>query len=107
MLSADELLDAARRSGLAAAQVEPVCMAVKREPAAGRTRQLYVAVFDAPAVRAFRQDVARLYADAGGTGTFDPMTLDPVLPIASSDANFLSWWPLDIDREADCVAPLN
>ena len=103
-VSAEVLLDAARRSGLEGAHLEPVCMAVRREPSGGRTRQLYLAVFDAPALDDFRSEVGRHHPGGGNSGVFDPAALDFVLPIASSDANFQTWWPLEIDREAHCVA---
>jgi len=105
VLSPAEILEAARQAGLEEARFDPVCMAVRRESATGRT--LYFVVFEAPAVRGFRQALARLYVEGGGAGSFDPEGLDFVLPIASSDADFVGWWPLEVDRAADCQAPFN
>lgn len=107
VLSPAEILQAARQSGLEEARFEPVCMAVKRESAVNRTRQLHFVVFEAPAVLGFRQALARLYVGRGGAGSFDPEGLVLVLPIASSDADFAGWWPLDVDRATDCQAPLD
>ncbi len=106
VLSPEEILEAARQAGLEEARFDPVCMAVKREPAAGRTRQLYFVVFEAPAFLRFRQALARLSVGGGGAESFDPTGLELVLPVASSDADFAGWWPLDVDRATDCRAPL-
>ena len=106
VLSPEAMLAAARASGLEDARFEPVCMAVKREPSGGRTRQLYFVVFEAPAFTQFRLDLVRLYATGGGAAPFDPAALELVLPVASSDADFAGWWPLEVDREGDCRAPL-
>ena len=107
VLSAEEILEAARDSGLEQARFDPVCMAVQREPVGGRTRQLYFVVFEAPAFLRFRQALARLYAEAGGAGPFDPAGLELALPVASANADFAHWWPLEVDRATDCRAPLN
>ncbi len=106
VLSPEEILKAARQSGLQEARFDPVCMAVKRKPAAGRTRQLYFVVFEAPAFLRFRQALQRLYVGGGGAESFDPAGLELVLQVASSDADFAGWWPLDVDRTIDCRAPL-
>lgn len=106
VLPPDELLTAAREAGLDQVTLTPVCMAVKRQPFDGRTRQFYFVVFEAPAIAAFRADLAQLAAERGGTLELADAGFLPVLPIAGSDAGFASWWPLDFDREADCRAPV-
>ena len=106
VLLPEDILEAALESGLEDTKFGPVCMAVKREPSGGRTRQLYFVVFEAPAFTQFRQELARLYAEGGGAAPFDPTALELVLPVASSDANFAGWWPLEVDREVDCLARL-
>ncbi len=106
VLAPEEILEAAWHAGLEEARFDPVCMAVKREPAAGRTRQLYFVVFEAPAFLRFRQALARLYVGRGGVELFDPAGFELVLPVASSDADFAGWWPLEVDRATDCRAPL-
>ena len=106
VLSPDQMLEAAREAGLEQASLEPVCMGVKRQPFAGRSRELYFVLFDAPAVAAFRQQLGRVAAERGGPGAFGATTFDLVLPIAGSDAGFASWWPMTVDRGADCQAPL-
>jgi hypothetical protein len=105
-LPADELLVLAREAGLEQERFEPVCLASRQEAAAGRSRQLYFAMFDAAAFRRFREQLARLHEERGGSGRFDPAALPPVLPVASSDADFARWWPLEVDANRDCQAPL-
>ena len=93
---------AAAEAGLERARLRPVCMAVKRETFAGRTREFHFVVFDVPGAAAFR---GRLGALAGEGGA--PLgPLDLILPIAGSDAAFTGWWPVVVDRETDCQAPV-
>ena len=106
VLTPDELLQAARDAGLEAARLEPVCMGVKREPFVGRSRQIYFVLFDAPVVAAFRQQLGRIAAEGGGSGAFGATSFDLVLPVGGSDAGFASWFPISVDRGADCQAPL-
>ena len=104
-VSPDEILAAAREAGLDRIQLEPVCMAVKREPFAGRTRQFYFVLFDAAPIQAFRADLARR-ADGQGAA-LEADGFEVVLPVAASDTAFESWWPLRVDRDADCQAPVS
>ena len=106
VLSPDEMLQVARDAGLEEARLEPVCMGVKREPFAGRSRQLYFVLFEAPAVAAFRQQLGREAAERGGPGAFGATPFDLVLPVGGSDAGFASWFPMTVDRSANCQAPL-
>ena len=106
VLTPPDVLQTAEESGLSAAAPAPVCIGVVRREGAGTTRQLYYALFDAPAVGRFREALARRYAEAGGSGGFEPEGFPLVVPIAASDADFASWWPLDVSSETDCLAPL-
>ena len=106
VLSPDDILEAAEETGLSNVTPMPVCIGVARKLVAGTPRQLYFALFDAPEVDRFRQDLARRYADGDGETTFDPGELALAVPIAASDGNFAGWWPLKIHAETDCQAPL-
>ena len=106
VLAPDEILDLARAAGLAAAPLDPVCMADKREPFAGRTREFYFVLFDSPEVSAFRRQLSALAAARGVAGAFTGDQFPLVLPIAGSDARFDTWWPLEVDRAVDCQAPV-
>ena len=106
VLSSDDILEAAEEAGLSNVTPMPVCIGVAREPVDGGSRQLYFALFDAPEVDRFRQDLGRRYADGDGETSFDPGELALAVPIAASDGNFASWWPLDVRAETDCQAPL-
>ena len=105
LLTLDEILQTARDAGLEQARLDPVCMAVKREPFAGRTREFFFVLFDVPAISGFRQGLARLAAERGVPGAFGD--LDLVLPIAGSDARFDTWWPISVDPATDCQASLH
>ena len=106
VLAPDALLQAARDAGLEEARLEPVCMGVKREPFVGRSRQIYFVLFEAPAVAAFRQQLGRVAAERGSPGAFKATPFDLVLPVGGSDVRFGSWFPMTVDRNADCQAPV-
>ena len=106
VLSPGVILEVARQAGLEDAKLGPVCLGEKLEPGAGRRRQLFFALFEAPAFSRFRLELARLYEARGGSDPFSPTALDPVLPIAASDAGFARWWPIVVNRDTDCQAPL-
>ncbi len=106
VLPAEEILAMARQAGLEQARLEPVCLGVKREPDAGRSRQLFFVLFETPAFDRFRQEVARL-AGERGADTFEPEALQPILAVAASDPDFARWWPLAVSRTADCQAPVS
>ena len=95
---------AADEAGLERAHLQPVCMAVKRETFAGRTREFFFVVFDVPEAHAFRRRLAELAGETAGPDAFGP--LDLILPIAGSDAAFTGWWPVVVDRGVDCQAPV-
>lgn len=107
VMTPESLLETARQSGLAAATVEPRCLAHWRVSEPGGTRQVYVAVFDSPAFVRFREHLAGRAA-GGGTAAarFDPAALSPVMFVAGADGAFHRWLPIRIDPDADCVAPL-
>jgi hypothetical protein len=106
VLAPPDVLEVAEESAVATAVPAPVCIGVVRREGSGTTRQLYYAIFDAPEIGRFRQALASRYAQAGGTAAFEPDGFPLVVPIAASDADFASWWPLDVSAETDCLAPL-
>ena len=106
VLTPDEMLTVARRAGLDQLALRPVCMAVKREPFMGRTREFFFVLFDAPELAAVRVQLGALAAERGVADALDDPTFPFVLPLAASDAEFSSWWPLVVDRDTDCQAPI-
>ena len=106
VLPAEEMLAAAREAGLEGVALRPVCMAVKREPFMGRTREFFFVVVDAPELVAFRAQLSTMAAERGVPDALNDPTFEFVLPVAASDAEFDTWWPLVVDRETDCQAPV-
>jgi hypothetical protein len=96
------LLAAARSAGLEGASLRPRCLGYRRTSDRSTTRQIYFVLFDAPEHLRFRQQLARMAAEAGGS--LDPEAVSPILLIAGSDSAFTSWFPLRADPERDCVA---
>lgn len=106
-IAPDVLLAAAREAGLEEAPIEPLCLAHKRESTAGATRQLYFAVFQAPAFHVFRAKATALLQAAGGaTSAFDPNALHPMVIVGASDAGFRRWLPMAGDPQVYCIAPI-
>lgn len=105
-VAADALLAAAREAGLEEAPIEPLCLAHKRESTAGATRQLYFAVFQAPAFHVFRAKAAALLQAGGTTSAFDPNALHPMVIVGASDAAFRRWLPMAGDPQVYCIAPI-
>lgn len=103
-VSPETIRRAADEAGIERAGLQPVCMAVKRETFAGRTREFFFVVFDVPEVAAFRQRLGELAGEGAGADALGP--LDLILPIAGSDTAFTGWWPVVVDRELDCQAPV-
>ena len=103
-LTPETIRAAAEEAGLERARLQPVCMAVKRETFAGRTREFFFVVFDVSEVAAFRRRLGELAGEGAGPDTLGP--LDLILPIAGSDSAFTGWWPVVVDRETDCQAPV-
>jgi hypothetical protein len=101
-VTSGDLLAVARDAGLESTVFEPRCMGYRRESAPGVTRQLYFVVYEAPAFRRFREQIATMAEP--GTG-YDPAALSPVMPTAASDADFNRWLPIRVN-DADCVASI-
>lgn len=99
-----ELLALARESGIEGSAFTPRCMGYRRESAPGVTRQVYFVVFEAPAFASFRQRIA---AEAIPDSGFAPAALSPVMIVAASDPQFDRWLPLQVNHEADCIAPID
>jgi hypothetical protein len=103
VVSAEELLDLARKAGLETERLQPVCMGITRVSTGGPVVQRFFMVFESKAFHDFRQELARLHQSRGGTGTFDAAALRPIVPVASFEADFEQWqWPLRFDQAADC-----
>lgn len=99
-MTPEQLLDAARTAGLEANPLLPVCMALKSESQSGAARQVYFVLFQAPAVAAFRRQLAARTASG-----FDPARVPATLIVAAGASSFRSWTPLQASDE-DCLAPI-
>jgi hypothetical protein len=94
-LTKEALLAAARGAGLEAASMTPRCVVHRRISEPGGTRQVYFVFFDAPAISQFRGQLG-----------LDPAALSPVLFVAGAGSDFNAWLPQRVNREADCLAPV-
>ena len=105
-ISGADLLEIARTVGLAAAPLEPRCMAVHRTTG-GREQRLFFVLFDMPQFDRFRGALAELIDERGGDRSrFDPDALSPALLVASSERATLRQLPSRSQLEEDCEAPV-
>ena len=105
-LSMERIHTVATEYRLSDVKPEPVCIGVMRRHVAGNARQLYFALFRSPEILHFRTELEREYMLAGGVRMFKPSPFSLVVPLAGSGGNFLDWWPVDVNPETDCQAPL-
>jgi hypothetical protein len=102
----EALLAAARAAGIDRSPLSPICVAARRDSQPGLTRTLYFVIFDAPAIEAFRRQLAGALQGTPTAALFDPDALSPVLIVGASDEAFDAWLPLRADQSRDCVAPI-
>jgi hypothetical protein len=99
-MTSEELLVEARRAGLENTPLLPSCMAWQRDSQPEAARQVYFVLFQAPAIEAFRRQLASRTG-----GSLDPAAVPATLFVAAGDSSFRSWMPLHTDDE-DCLAPI-
>ena len=99
-MTTGDLLAAAREAGIESSPLRPACMGWRRDSQPGAARQVYFVMFEAPAIEAFRRQLA----EAAG-GAFDPGAVSPTLFVAAGESTFASWMPLRADQ-TDCLAPV-
>lgn len=104
--SVDDIMRLARETGLDGARFEPVCLGLHTDSRVASSGQLFFVVFQAPAFVDFRQRLTPLFPEHGGSGTFDPPALRPILTIAATDRGFARWWPITVNQQSDCQASL-
>ena len=94
-LTSDALLAAAKAAGIESAALSPRCLVHRRISEPGGVRQVYLIVFDAPAIVQFRRQLG-----------LDAEALSPVMFIAGAGTDFASWLPQRINPDSDCLAPI-
>ena len=101
------LLEAARDSGLEDAVVRPRCLAVQQGLAGGPSDRAFFALFDVPALGAFREELGRLADErGGGPAAFDPDAVAPAVYLAATGSGFRGWPVAGGAAEQHCVAPV-
>jgi hypothetical protein len=102
----DEVIRIARDTGVDSATFQPVCIARKVSGSGSAQSELYFLVLDAPAFNQMRIDLTPTQPEHAGIGMYDPATVTPVLIIGSTSSTLDQWWPLTVNRAADCQAML-
>jgi len=100
VMTADDLLAAAREAGLESVSHVPRCLAHRRISEPGRTRQAYFVVMDSPAIAAFRASLAQR-----GQGLFDAEAVTPIMFVGATGPDFHQWLPIRATDD-DCVSPI-
>lgn len=98
-LAADLGLDASRA-------FEPVCLAHRTVQGAAGEADLYFVPFTSPAFDQLRVSLMPEHPEQAGIGMYDPGLLTPVLIVGATENSFDRWWPLRVDPERDCEAPV-
>ena len=94
-LTPDAMLAAARAAGLDSAAPSPVCLVHRRVSEPGGVRQVYLVLFDAPAIAQFRRQIG-----------LDAEALSPVMFVAGAGSDYNSWLPQRVNASSDCIAPV-
>jgi hypothetical protein len=102
VLSAEEIVDIARQSGIESASFEPVCMAQHSDDSAGQDERLFFVLFESPEFERARADLMLMHPEHGGAVEFDPKALSPILTVAATDGEFARWWSLLPHDQRDC-----
>jgi hypothetical protein len=100
-LPADALVEMARAAGLESAPPTPRCMVHRRAPEPDARQQVYLALFDSPALAMFRANLAVRLGPS-----FDAAALPPALFVGLVESPQQRWLPLHVDAEKDCLAPI-
>ena len=102
-----ELMELARDAGLEGAAIEPACLGVQQGLAGGPSDRAFFALFNVPALRAFRESLGSLVEErGGGTAAFEPDAVAPAVYLAATGGGFRGWPVADGAAEQHCVAPL-
>lgn len=100
-LPSDALVEMARAAGLEATPPPPRCMVHRRAPEPDARQQVYLALFDSPALATFRANLAVRLGPS-----FDAAALPPALFVGLVESPQQRWLPLHLDAEKDCLAPI-
>ena len=91
----DALLAAARSAALESSEIVPRCLVHRRVSEPGGTRQVYLVLFDAPAVSQFRSQLG-----------LETAAFSPVMFVAGAGTEFNTWLPQRVNAESECLAPI-
>lgn len=89
------MLALAEAAGVEATALVPRCLVHRRISEPGRVRQVFLVLFEAPAIAQFRREIG-----------LDPDALSPVMFVAGAGPDFDSWLPQRVNAEVDCLAPI-
>src|SRR5262245_4683193 len=85
VFSVDDIMNVARAAGFESSRFEPICAGRHRDMHDGPADEYFYVLFDAPAFDAFRQQLAPLFPEHGGSGIFEPTALHPMLTVAVTE----------------------
>lgn len=102
VLSAEEIVDIVRQSGIESASFEPVCMAEHADVSGDQTERLFFVLFQSEGFEKARADLILMHPEHGGAVEFDPAALRPILTVAATDDRFSRWWRMLPRDETDC-----
>lgn len=85
---------------------EPVCLAHRTVRGASGRAELYFVPFTSAGFNELRVRLMPEHPEQAGIAIYDPSILTPVLVVGATENSFDRWWPLGVDPERDCEAPI-
>ena len=85
---------------------EPVCLAHRTVRGAEGRADLYFVPFTSAGFNQFRVQLMPEHPEQAGIGIYDPSILTPVLVVGATEDRFADWWPLGVNTDRDCEAPI-
>lgn len=85
---------------------EPVCLAHQTVDGAEGRADLYFVPFESAGFNQLRVSLIPEHPEQAGIGEYDPALISPVLVIGATENGFERWWPIRVNRDRDCQAPV-
>jgi hypothetical protein len=87
-----------------ASRFEPVCIGHLVDNRNGSSGELFFLAVNSREFNDLRIEIQPDFPEHAGIGIYEAGSLTPILPIATTDADFDRWWPIRLDEAVVCQA---
>jgi hypothetical protein len=87
-----------------ASRFVPVCIGHLVDNRSDSAGELFFLAVNSREFNDLRVEIQPDFPEHAGIGIYDAGSLTPILPIATTDANFERWWPIRLDETVNCQA---